>query len=108
MRPPAKPLREAWPSSTPTVLVSGQTSATGGTGAIAVDATAVYWLNFGTGNHDGSLMRVAIAGGTAVTLADGLNAPGGIAVDSTAIYWTDEGSSAQSYKDGAVMKLSKD
>jgi hypothetical protein len=56
---------------------------------IAVDATSVFW----PGPGDGSIMNVAIAGGTPSALVSGLNAAGVVAVDDTNVYWDDfEGS----------------
>ena len=81
---------------TPTTLAAGQN----GPGAIAVDATAAYWLNQGV-SDDGSLVRIPIAGGSAVTLASGQNVPMGIAVDGTYVYWTEAAN-------GTVMKILKD
>ena len=51
--------------------------------AVAVDSSALYWAN-----SSGSIVKVAIAGGTPVTLASSLNAPGGIALDSSNVYFT--------------------
>jgi hypothetical protein len=39
---------------TPATLASGQHE----TGAIAVDATSVYWTAAGTGSNDGTIMRL--------------------------------------------------
>src|ERR1035437_6373467 len=58
---------------------------------IAVDATSVYWTNAG-----GSVMKVALAGGSPVTLASNQFNPQYIAVDATSVYWT-------SPNDGTVM-----
>ncbi len=57
--------------------------------AIAVDGTYVYWstLAFSTPS---TILKVPIAGGTAVTLESGLQSVRGIAVDATSIYWTEE------------------
>jgi hypothetical protein len=56
--------------------------------AIAVDATSVYWTDKGYG----TVMKVALTGGTAVTLASGQNEPAGIAAASGAVYWANQGS----------------
>jgi hypothetical protein len=53
---------------------------------IAVDATSVYWTNYG----GGTVIKVALAGGELVTLAAGYNHPLGIALDETNLYWTNE------------------
>jgi hypothetical protein len=79
-----------------TTLAAGQN----GPGAIAVDATAVYWLNQGS-TDDGSVMKLLLAGGAPVTLATGRTRPVGIAVDATDVYWTENGP-------GAVMRTPKD
>ena len=62
---------------TPTVLASGLGSrldgGSTGLGALAVDATSVYWVNvsFVLGSND-SLMKVDRNGGTPVILASGI------------------------------------
>jgi hypothetical protein len=57
--------------------------------SIAVDATSVYWATNPTLDHpSGSIWRVAIGGGTPVTLASDQYAPTGVAVDGTSAYWT--------------------
>ena len=63
--------------------------------AITVDATNVYWIE-----ALGSVKKVALAGGTPVTLAAAPNNPGGIAVDATSVYWTDSAG-------GTVLKTAK-
>ena len=75
-----------------TVLAVGQKSPFG----IAVDATSVYWAN----NGDGTLMKVAIAGGAAVTIASGQGGPIGVAVDAGYVYWTNGNG-------GTVMRVVK-
>jgi hypothetical protein len=80
----------------PTTLASGQA----GPRAIAVDATAIYWINEGS-KDDGAVMKLPLAGGKPVALATGRTQPTDIAVDGTAVYWTESGP-------GGVMKTSKD
>ena len=65
----------------PVVLASGQSSAT----AIAVNATSVFWTNYGA---SGAVMKVPIGGGTPTTLASGQENAAYIAIDDTSVYWT--------------------
>jgi hypothetical protein len=55
----------------PAAITSGQEYAA----EIAIDAASIYWTTAASGN----VMRVALAGGTSVTLASGQNEPAGIA-----------------------------
>jgi hypothetical protein len=57
---------------------------------IAVDQTSVYWGNYGNGTTNGSVMKVAIAGGGAPTTLSSPAYPVGIAVDGTSVYWTND------------------
>ncbi len=67
----------------PVTLASNQN----GPSAIAIDATNVYWTNAG----DGTVQRVAKAGGPPTTMSTGELEPLGIAVDETGVYWTNRG-----------------
>jgi hypothetical protein len=61
---------------------------------VAVDSASLFWANGG----DGTVMRMPLAGGTAVAIATGGRSPDGIVVDTTNAYWTD-------YLAGDVMKV---
>ena len=62
---------------------------------MAVDGTSVYWTS-----DAGTVMKVPLTGGTAITLASDQDGPSGIVVDDASIYWTNAGS-------GTVMKLAR-
>src|SRR5690242_13609633 len=64
-------------------------------GAIAVDATNVYWIN---GEANGTVMKCPVDGcnGSPIALATGQAYPAGIAVDTTSVYWANQG--------GSIMK----
>ncbi len=95
-------------------LATGATSvlasAPGGSLALAVDATHVYWSGWaGTLAHalDGgasSLHRVPLTGGTAETLATGLTYPVALEVDEDFVY-VGEGDMAAG--DGRIVKYAK-
>jgi hypothetical protein len=67
-------------------------------GAVAVDATHVYWLTTGSPRGTGAVRRIALAGGTAETLVSGLGSPKDLAIDAAFVYWTN-------LDDGTVMKV---
>ena len=61
------------------------------TGAIALDATYVYWIYDGMlGDAEGSLLRVPKCGGDVVTLTTSVSPfpYNTVAVDGTSAYWT--------------------
>jgi hypothetical protein len=56
---------------------------------LVVDDGNLYWTDNGPANNgQGAIVRLSIAGGLPVTLADHLNLPLDLAVDSTSVYWT--------------------
>jgi hypothetical protein len=63
----------------------------------------VYWTNA----SGGTVMKVAIDGGTPTTLASGQDAPNGIAVGGSYVYWANAGvANANSYfTSGTLMKV---
>ena len=63
-----------------------------------MDATSVYWTNDG-GN--GTVMKVALGGGTPTTLASGRATRYGIAVDATSVYWTNQSARRHGDEGGA-------
>jgi hypothetical protein len=83
----------------PTTLVSGEVDPF----ELASDGISLYWTNA----SGGTVVSCPIGGGTRTTLATGQQSPNGIAVDSTSVYWTNEGTMANRYLDGQVMKLAK-
>ena len=62
---------------------------------IAVDATYAYVALI----NDGRIVKVPIAGGAPVTLANGQSAPTDIAVDATNVYWTNQGPGGVTFDD---------
>ena len=75
---------------------AGHTSPSG----IAIDEANVYWANTGSSMGSGSIAKVAIAGGSVVTIASGLSGPVSLAVDAQYVYWVNSA-------DGSVMKAPK-
>jgi tRNA A-37 threonylcarbamoyl transferase component Bud32/sugar lactone lactonase YvrE len=78
----------------PIVLAEGQDQPVD----IVTDGASVYWINSGSGEHDGAVMRVSLAGGPATVLASGQSKPSGMAVDRGHVYWVD-------YGDGSVRRV---
>ncbi len=65
---------------------------------VAVDATSVYWINYGDGSPNGAVMKESLSGGASTTLASAQFGPQGIALDANNVYWTNNG--------GTVLKIS--
>jgi hypothetical protein len=54
---------------------------------IALDGASVYWTTCDDTQARGSIMKVAIGGGSPVVLAPNEACPAGIAVNATSVYW---------------------
>lgn len=56
---------------------------------LAVDATSVYWTNYGDiMGTNGTVIKIPIDGGTATTLASNQAAATSLAIDDSFVYWT--------------------
>jgi hypothetical protein len=89
---------------------NAQQLATGiGASSIAVDASHVYAsVDDSGGSGTGSIVKVPIAGGAAVTLASGQLNNGELAIDNTYVYWADLGDGTQMHNtDGSIMRVPK-
>jgi len=82
-----------------------------GPATIAVDGQTVYWANLGqlgTDNfpalNSGSVMKVAVGGGTPTTIASSQAVPVSLIVANGTVYWSDYGLSAP----GLVMSIPTD
>jgi hypothetical protein len=80
--------------------------APGPIGDIVLDHASVYFTVPGT-KGDGSVGRVAKAGGTPTILASNQPTPTGIVVDDRSVYWTCAGTDAAQHHDGSVSKVDK-
>lgn len=93
----------------PDKLISGITvhSVIGPQQNIALDETNIYWTDLGTfdghDSADGSVNKISKAGGPAMTIASGEDAPYAIAADGTNVYWTAIGSNSP-----GLMTVSRD
>ncbi len=77
-------------------LASGMGGSSLSRGAIALDASSVYWLT------QDAVMRASLSGGPAEALATEQASPYGLAVDEGNVYWVTRGSPSAP---GAVMKV---
>ena len=95
------PLSSLRTSTMPTAIASNQPSPQ----RIATDGVSVYWANAGCPGGEctgaGSIAKVAVAGGSVVTVAAGQSGPTSLAVDATFVYWDSTG-------DGTVKKTAND
>jgi hypothetical protein len=75
--------------STPTVLATARRRPR----TLRVDATSVYWLDYGVSTNDGALLRCPLAGcaGTPTVLTGVLGMPFGLAVTASRAYYTESG-----------------
>ncbi len=79
---------------------------------LAADEAAVYFTDAGPEEGKGSVVRIALGGGskpggfaaTSVVVADGLNTPRAVAVRAGTVYWLTKGTSAKNYLDGTLEK----
>jgi hypothetical protein len=63
----------------------------------------VYWTDY---FNPGSVMKVALGGGSPMPIGVGQGGPFGIAVDGSSVYWSETGTAAGSFMDGLLMKTS--
>jgi hypothetical protein len=77
--------------------------------SIAVDASFVYASNIdSSGSGTGSIVKVPVAGGAAVTLASAQLNNGPLAIDSTYVYWANLGDGTERHNtDGSIMRVPK-
>jgi hypothetical protein len=71
---------------------------------LAADDAAVYLTDSGPMEGKGSVIRVALGGGGATVVAEGLSTPRAVAVRAGTVYWLTKGTSAKNYLDGALEK----
>lgn len=87
--------------SAPTALASGCL------GPAAVDATAVFVIDMGSGRAaDGTLSRFSLGSSTPTAMAIGQYAPVALAVSANRVFWTTSSTSATA-NDGALMAIAK-
>jgi hypothetical protein len=67
-------------------------------GALAIDATSLYWTIEGMHADNGSVMKMPLAGGPATALVTMLASPQAIAVDGASVYFND-------YTSGTVSRV---
>jgi hypothetical protein len=69
---------------------------------IVVDSSGVYWIDSGN-----AVMMAPLGGGAAVAIAQQQTNVLALATNSTSVFWVNEGTYANSFADGAVMKVAK-
>lgn len=74
--------------------------------AVATDAAFAYLALRGTpGAHDGSIVKVPLAGGSPVTISSGDESPMGLALDAASVWFTSGGAS---HGAGVITRVGKD
>ncbi len=99
---------QAMPVSGGTAKVLVKASSGSGIAAFALDASFVYYTDWGSEDASGShgfVMKLPKAGGTPTVLASEQSFPGAIALDGTWAYWTTRGLSGSQ---GAVNRVALD
>ncbi|HSY20465.1 MAG TPA: hypothetical protein VK841_00015 [Polyangiaceae bacterium] len=69
---------------------------------MAADSSGVYWID-----SNATILHLPLTGGTVQTLATQQTDAVAIATNSTSVFWVNQGTSANAFADGAVMKLAK-
>jgi hypothetical protein len=67
-----------------------------------VDSSGVYWIDSAN-----AVMMAPLGGGAAQAIAQQQANVVALATNSTSVFWVNEGTSANSFADGAVMKVAK-
>ena len=98
------PLSGVGDGGSPTIVAQGQVGAS----TLALDGPNLYWVNSGSGNYEGSVMRCSktSCANSPTVVACNQNNSMVIAVDGSHVYWTNFGSEP-SFTDGTVMKILK-
>jgi hypothetical protein len=69
---------------------------------MVVDSSGVYWIDSGN-----AVMMAPLGGGAAEPIAQQQANPVALATNSTSLFWVNEGTDANGFADGAVMKVAK-
>jgi hypothetical protein len=71
---------------------------------LAADDAAVYVADTGPSEGNGSVVRIALGGGTPSFVANGLDSPRAVAVSGGWVYWLNKGTGAKNFQDGSLEK----